>query len=61
MCEDFELELRMLKTHKKIYNFKESLLFYRLHDNQVTHNGGENGRDYWNNVRNNIINNLINS
>lgn len=61
MCEDFELELRMLKEHKKIYNFSDILLYYRLHDKQVTYNGGENGRDYWNKIRNNIINNLINN
>ena len=59
MCEDFELELRMLKTHGFIYNFKEPLLYYRLHDKQVTYNGGEGGRDKWNKIRNNIINELL--
>ena len=59
MCEDFELELRMLKTHGYIYNFPEPLLNYRLHDKQVTYNGGEGGRDKWNNIRMGIINNLI--
>ena len=59
MCEDFELELRMLKTHGMIYNFSEPLLHYRLHDKQVTYNGGEGGRDKWNEIRNNIINGLI--
>lgn len=59
MCEDFELELRMLKTHDYIYNFPDILLNYRLHDNQVTHNGGQGGRNKWNIIRNNIIKNLI--
>ena len=59
MCEDFELELRMLKTHGMIYNFSEPLLHYRLHDKQVTYNGGEGGRDKWNEIRNNIINGLV--
>lgn len=59
MCEDFELELRMLKTHGYIYNFSEPLLHYRLHDKQVTYNGGEGGRDKWHNIRLNIIENLL--
>lgn len=59
MCEDFELELRMLKTHGYIYNFSEPLLYYRLHDKQVTYNGGEGGRDKWNVIRNKIINGLL--
>jgi mannosyltransferase OCH1-like enzyme len=60
MCEDFELELRMLKTHGYIYNFPEVLLKYRLHDKQVTFNGGEGGRDKWNIIRNEIIQKTIN-
>ena len=56
MCEDFELELRMLKRHGKIHNFPEVLVNYRLHDKQVTYNGGEGGRNKWNEIRNNIIN-----
>jgi len=59
MCEDFELELRMLKTHGKIYNFQEPLIYYRLHDKQVTYNGGEGGRDKWNDIRKGIIKTLI--
>lgn len=61
MCEDFELELRMLKTHGKIHNFEEPLLYYRLHEKQVTYNGGEGGRDKWNEIRIDIINRLANS
>ena len=59
MCEDFEMELRMLKTYRFIYNFPEVLLHYRLHDNQVTHNGGEGGRDKWHRIRMDIIHKLI--
>lgn len=59
MCEDFELELRMLKTHGYIYNFPEVLLNYRLHDKQVTHNGGEGGRIKWATIRNDIIQKMI--
>ena len=59
MCEDFELELRMLKIYGYIYNFPEPLLNYRLHDKQVTYNGGIGGRDKWHKIRMNIINNLI--
>lgn len=59
MCEDFEMELRMLKTYGYIYNFPEVLLHYRLHDDQVTHNGGEGGRDKWHTIRMDIINKLI--
>ena len=60
MCEDFELELRMLKTHGFIYNSPDVLLNYRLHDKQVTHNGGEGGRDKWNDIRTKIIDRMIN-
>lgn len=59
MCEDFELELRMLKTHGYIHNFPECLILYRIHDKQVTHKGGEGGTIKWNSIRNNIIKNLI--
>jgi hypothetical protein len=58
MSEDFELELRMLKKYGVIYNFKEPVLYYRLHENQVTYQGKKDS-EYWNNIRNNIIKNLI--
>ena len=38
-CEDFELELKLLKKFGKIYNIQENLLYYRLHGEQVTANG----------------------
>jgi hypothetical protein len=58
MCEDFEMELRMLKTYGYIYNFPDILVQYRLHDEQVTHNGGEGGRDKWRAIRMDIIHTL---
>lgn len=59
--EDFDLILRMLKKYGYLHNFSEVLLYYRLHENQVTHNGGKEGRLYWNVIRDKIINDLINS
>lgn len=37
-CEDLELELKLLKRYGKLYNIQECLLYYRLHDNQLTAN-----------------------
>ena len=34
--EDFELELKILKKFGKIYTIKETLLYYRLHNEQWT-------------------------
>lgn len=59
MSEDFDLELRMLKTFGMIYNIPETLLHYRLHDEQVTYNGGTEGRAYWTEKRMDIIKGLI--
>jgi mannosyltransferase OCH1-like enzyme len=59
MSEDFDLELRMLKRFGMIYNFPNVLLKYRLYDNQVIHNGGTEGRPFWNEKRTEIINNLL--
>lgn len=61
MYEDFYLVLKVMKKYGKIYNMKECLLFYRLHENQLTHNGGKEGGNYWNKVRNDAIEYLINS
>lgn len=59
MIEDFELILKVLKTFGKIHNLPDTLLYYRLHPGQITHNGGKGGSAYWNGIRNNIIKNLI--
>ena len=59
MTEDFEMTLRMLKTHGYLHNLDEPLLYYRLHDQQVTNNGGLEGRSYWHNIRLKIIDQLI--
>jgi len=60
MTEDFEMSLRMLKTHGYLHNLDEPLLYYRLHDEQVTNNGGLEGRSYWHKIREDLIHNLIN-
>jgi GT2 family glycosyltransferase len=61
MTEDFELTLRMVKTHGYIHNLSEALLYYRLHENQVTHQGGIEGPAHWHKIRVELINELMNS
>ena len=60
MTEDFDLTLRMLKTHGYLHNLSESLLYYRLHDKQVTHQGGLEGPSHWHKNRVKLIDELIN-
>ena len=57
---DFDLQIRMLKMYGYIHNMNETLLNYRLHNDQVTYNGGKSGSQFWNNIRNNIIKKLLN-
>jgi len=52
--------LRMLKHFKYIHNMSNVLLYYRLHEQQTTHNGCSEGHDYWNKRRLELINNIIN-
>ena len=59
MTEDFELTLRMLKTHGYIHNMSEVLLNYRIHEEQVTHQGGTEGREYWKKIRIEVIKKMI--
>jgi mannosyltransferase OCH1-like enzyme len=59
MAEDFNLELRMLKMFDVVYNFPEPLLYYRLHEGQITHQGGSEGREYWSDIRNKMIMEMI--
>ena len=61
MTEDFEMTLRLLKKFGYLYNFDEVLLYYRIHYEQVTNNGGKEGKDFWQKNRVNLINELIRS
>lgn len=61
MTEDFDMELRMLKRFGCVYNLPDALLYYRLHDKQVTHNGGDGGSRYWNDIRTKLIDRMIKS
>jgi hypothetical protein len=58
VAEDLDLELRMLKKYKILFNFREILLYYRLHQNNLTNNLKKNP-EHWNNLRLHIINNII--
>ena len=51
MMEDFDLWLRILKKYGKIYNLPDILVNYRIHENQLTHNGGEKGAPFWHQKR----------
>jgi len=59
-CDDFELQLKILKKNGKIYNIHESLIYYRLHDDQITANGNSSGRPEVVNFRNEFIHKMIN-
>jgi len=58
-CEDFELELKLLKKFGKIYNIQENLLYYRLHEYQVTANGNTSKPEVLK-FRNEFIEKMIN-
>jgi hypothetical protein len=60
MCEDFNLILRVLKKYKRVYNLQEVLLDYRLHEDQLTYNGGKLGSVYWTEIRNKMIDRILN-
>ena len=34
--EDYDMEIRFLRTYGLIYNLQENLLYYRIHDSQIT-------------------------
>lgn len=42
--EDFELQLRLLKKYNYLHNINEPLIYYRLHDTQIT-NEKKKGRN----------------
>jgi glycosyltransferase involved in cell wall biosynthesis len=62
--EDLDLELRILKKYKVIYNIQEPLLLYRIHQNQVSKKNNNNYDKkklkmieyYCNNSNENLIN-----
>lgn len=54
--EDFDLVLKMLKKYNIVYNIQSPLLYYRLHDKQVTNNISKE----WEGKRNKLINDLFN-
>jgi len=57
-AEDLELEVRLLKRYGAIYNLTEVLLYYRIHEGQVTYNG-KSDTPYWRERRNQFIENMI--
>lgn len=59
MCEDFELILKVIKRYDKIHNMQEPLLYYRLHEEQLTYNGGKKGSQFWTKKRNDLINDIF--
>lgn len=54
MSEDFDLELRILKKYKFVFNIQEPLLYYRIHPAQATYNGRSSSVEF-NNKRIEII------
>ena len=60
LCEDFELELRVLKKYGVLYNIGEPLVYYRIHPNQLTYNGSSSTSEL-NDKRFEIIERIINS
>ena len=58
LYEDFELFLKVLKKFGKLYNIQENLLYYRLHENQLTANNNSCKPEIVK-ARNNLINQLL--
>ena len=58
--EDLELELRLLKKFGSLYNLPEVLLYYRIHEDQVTFNG-KTSTPYWRERREQFIEDLVNN
>ena len=56
--EDFELELRLLKRYGILYNIPDVLLYYRIHEGQVTFNGKTN-TPHWQERRTAFMNDMI--
>jgi glycosyltransferase involved in cell wall biosynthesis len=58
LFEDFELFIKLLKQFGKVYNIQENLLYYRLHDNQLTANNNCSKPEIVNAI-NNLIKQLL--
>jgi hypothetical protein len=56
--EDFDIETKILKKYGVVYNIKESLLYYRIHEGQTTFNGKGSTPDLVK-LKNDFIKNLI--
>jgi hypothetical protein len=62
--EDLDLELRILKKYKIVYNIQEPLLLYRTHNKQLSKNNNAeyNNKkikminDYCNEINNDLMN-----
>ena len=46
MVHDLDMEIRMLKRFGILHNLEDVLVYYRLHDEQITHNGGPEGKQF---------------
>tara|TARA_A100001015_G_scaffold316302_1_gene430246 strand:+ start:4166 stop:5623 length:1458 start_codon:yes stop_codon:yes gene_type:complete len=58
MCEDFELELRVLKKYGVIHNIPEVIVYYRDSPGQITKKL-KNSKSFWYNIRNKLIRDII--
>ena len=55
--EDLDLELRVLKKYKIVYNIQEPLLLYRTHNNQSS----KKNNDEFNNKKTQMIEHYCNN
>jgi hypothetical protein len=60
MMEDFELELKLLKKYGKMCNIQDVLLYYRIHEEQLT-NINKSGSPEMVELRNKIIYEVMNN
>jgi hypothetical protein len=59
-AEDFHLEMRILKKFGIIYNLPDLLLYYRIHEDQITYKG-KHSTPEMNSVRGKFIQEMIHS
>ena len=58
VCEDFDLVLRVMMAYGGVHNLSDVLLYYRIHDDQITkvlRNDAARPPTDWGAVRNRII------